>query len=621
MVERRQSSCQWIQHRCLSARQVCACTVRVCITLVASLVELRSEKDNSFRSTLKIRSHRRFHIAVGTAHHVVRPMYRLASVLRRSKERDAKDWNATLIIYFNRCQTWLLKTSRVPIANSILKSPKLTFRLGRLDGKSDMYGAPTQGVKGFAGAKLNKKRSFVSSILGAVDRGATQENLSITLMRLKVHTKGVLRGITQEMPPSDILTFFSYLTADGNYFPKGFFFEEEAKRLSFDDLGAVRKLAVDVEPPDNLDHTLYALHHGNILQEELEEADAKRQHEGFFEGRRSKWFVSDLSQDGKGDKTGVSGAVTRPTDLRAAVLHGSDQLQGKLQPVYRHDASSRWFDTNLVEMVLTNYLMVRVLIPWILLYPQESGLVPSSGVKPSLLAHNCQVLASVVYLVMRVLRPELTPPNADTKQAAALEESERARKKFEEDEKAARGETEEGKQSGSENGVGESEDEGSGEETTRRRAIGKKVNKKSDPEGNSVDRNAPSKADDAMVPAKSDESRARDGRADKRNKKGLRTRRANARVRTQPHPRTVQQIMQHKRYVSLSDKQLVQGLLPDAYFMPVAEQLRPWVLELAAEFDLWMQNVVGIVMNRVENGVNAIRQERAQKEHIGEQDT
>ncbi|CAM9353987.1 unnamed protein product, partial [Discosporangium mesarthrocarpum] len=84
-------------------------------------------------------------------------------------------------------------------------------------------------------------------------------------------------------------------------------------------------------------------------------------------------------------------------------------------------------------MMLTNYLMVRVLVPWALLYPLESGLSTARGVKPSVCAHNCQVLASLVYLVIRVLRPELTPPNTRTINEAAREEIELAKASVAED--------------------------------------------------------------------------------------------------------------------------------------------------------------------------------------------
>lgn len=478
-----------------------------------------------------------------------------------------QDWHATLAIYFDRCQTWLLKTSRVPVANSILKSPKLSFRLGRIDGKSEAYTTASRAGKGGGGGKSISKRGFVSSLLGAVGRGMTHENVTMTLMRIKVHAKGVMRGLTQEMPPSDIVTFFSYLAGDSNYFPDGFFFAEEAKVIYFDELGAVRKLAEDMDPPDNLEHTLYALHPSNDLKTELD-VDAKRHHEGFFEAHHLLgWLAHDHTKDGQEEKADAVRLAARPMDLRAAVLHGKGALPGKLRSLYRHDTSGRWLDTRLVEMVLTNYLMVRVLVPWILLYPHESGLIPSSGVKPSLLAHNCQVLASIVYLIVRVLRPELTPPNVETQEATALEGVERARRQSRQVRKVAREQREDGKDSGNESGDNDLEDEKRGDE---RKTL------------------------------KEAEGAAKGKLKDKQNK-------------TQRQPLRVQEIMRQKRSVSLSDKQLVQGLLPDAYFMPFAEQLRPWVLEQAAEFDTWMQNVVVMVMRK---SINAIRQEKTNKESV-----
>lgn len=495
----------------------------------------------------------------------------------RSKERDTQDWNATLTIYFDRCQTWLLKTSRVPVSNSVLKNSKLSFRLGRLEGKIETYHATANAVgKGAWGSKSKGKRGFVGSLLQAVGRGiASHENMTMTLMRIKVHAIAIMRGLTQEMPPSDIVTFFSYLAGDSNYFPEEFFFEAEKSVLSFDSLGAVRILVPEIDPPDNLEHTLYALHASNDLHDELK-ADAERHHEGFFEAHHLGWLVPDHhNKDEKRGKAGAVGQATRTTDLRVAVLHGRDALAGKLRPLYRHDARGRWLDIHLVEMVLTNYIMVRVLIPWILLYPHMSGLISSSGVKSSVLTHNCQVLASIVYLIVRVLRPELTPPNLQTQEAAALEEIERARQQTLLDGKTAQQAHEDDKAgSGSEGGDNNAENRDSGDEE----------DVESTGEG------------------------ASKARAEDTPKGRLRR---NEDKETEIIPLTVQEIMQQKRAVSLSDKQLVRGLLPDSYFIPFVEQLRPWILEQAAEFDTWMQNVVVMVMSK---SASVVRQDKNTKE-------
>lgn len=495
----------------------------------------------------------------------------------RSKDRDTQDWNATLTIYFDRCQTWLLKTARVPVGNSILKSSALNFRLNRVDGKRDAYGGAVPGGANAGGG-------FVSTLVRKMARGISQESLALTLMRLKVHAKGVLNGLTQEMPPSDIMTFFSYLAADGNYFPEGFFFDEETEVLAFDELGAVRNLTPITDPPDSLDDTLYALHTSKELEQELE-ADNQGHHEGFLDAHHLGWLVDAGHTLLEGTKAGIAGnaaAAARPTDLRTAVLHGRGHLPGKFKPIYRHEATSEWFDTSFVEMILTNYLMVRVLIPWILLYPQESGLVPSRGLKPSLLQHNCQVLASTVYLIVRVLRPELTPPNPETIQAAITEETERAANIA---------------TAGDDDGDGD----GQGQEGNK--------NDDSSSEGGSErgHRTKNALASEGAEEPKPDADGANEKKGGTRKK--LAALRRGSRVIAAPvRPRTVPEIMQQKRYVSVSDKQLIPGLLPDAYFLPFAEQMRPWVLQLAAEFDSWMQKVVAEVMGKVES--SAIRQVR-----------
>eukprot|EP00752_Nemacystus_decipiens_P010159 g9052.t1 len=532
----------------------------------------------------------------------VRPKMTLMQRKARSKDRDTQDWNATLTIYFDRCQTWLLKTARVPIGNSVLKSGTLSFRLNRLDGKRDANGAVVPGGG-------NSGSGFVSTLVRKVARGISHESLALTLMRLKVHAKGVLNGLTQEMPPSDIMTFFSYLAADGNYFPEGFFFDEETEALAFDELGAVRNLTPVTRPPDSLDDTLYALHTTTELDRELE-ADHQGHHEGFLDAHHLGWLVDAghtlLEKGAKAGKAAAGGggvpaaaptASRSTTDLRTAVLHGRERLPGKFRPIYRHEATGEWFDTSSVEMVLTNYLMVRVLIPWILLYPQESGLVPSRGLKPSLLMHNCQVLASTVYLIVRVLRPELTPPNAETIKAAIAEETERAARVAATGDEDGDGDGQ-GQEGGNKDDDSSSSSGGeSDSERGNRRKSASAAAAVAPPEGG---------AEEPRPDADGGAAVGKKGEGGRKKLAGLR--RGSRVIAAQVRPRTVPEIMQQKRYVSVSDKQLMPGLLPDAYFLPFAEQMRPWVLQLAAEFDGWMQKVVAEVMCKVES--SAIRQER-----------
>jgi hypothetical protein len=40
---------------------------------------------------------------------------------------------------------------------------------------------------------------------------------------------------------------------------------------------------------------------------------------------------------------------------------------------------------------ITDFLLVRVLVPWVLLYPWESGLKRGPGTKLHVVTHNCQV--------------------------------------------------------------------------------------------------------------------------------------------------------------------------------------------------------------------------------------
>lgn len=469
--------------------------------------------------------------------------------------------------------------ARVPVGNSVLKNSKLNFRLNHLESNREAHGATTQG-----GGKTGS--GLVRALIRKFVLGTSHENLVLTLTRLKVHVKGVLLGLTEENPPSDIMTFFSYLAGDGNYFPQDFFSEEESKVISFDDLGAVRRLAPSTSPPGSLESTLYALHPSVDLQLELKEGSQHRQ-EGFLEAHHLGWLVPVVPHHGgeaKMEKADATVAVARLSDLRAAVLHGRKELPGKLRPVYHDESSDRWFDTSVVEMILTNYLMVRVLIPWILLYPRESGLVPSSGVKNATLTHNCQVLASAVYLIVRVLRPELAPPNDETMKAAVAAEIERARKIAA---KEAEGEHEaDGSEGGSDREENEDEKEGR--------------------PGNSNSDNLDPKAapDDA------------NGNRGENKKINIMKRRRSRAAVPASKPRTVQQIMLQKRDVGVSDTQLVRGLLSDAYFLPFIEHIRPWVLELAAEFDAWMQKVIVVVMSKV--GASTNRHEKVGKEMADE---
>ncbi|CAM9354059.1 unnamed protein product [Discosporangium mesarthrocarpum] len=52
----------------------------------------------------------------------------------------------------------------------------------------------------------------------------------------------------------------------------------------------------------------------------------------------------------------------------------------------------------------------------------------------------------------------------------------------------------------------------------------------------------------------------------------------------------------------VTDRQLVRGLLPDAYFQPVIESLRVWVLDMAFEFDHWVQKVTLAALDKSREG-------------------
>ncbi|CAM9582075.1 unnamed protein product, partial [Choristocarpus tenellus] len=281
----------------------------------------------------------------------------------RSKEQDTLDWSVTLAIYFTRCQNWLLKMARFPISNSVLKSSKLNLRLAKVVGKKasrDVYAS-------LGGSRAGGLVGSMWKAVGASEYHSKADDAA--LLCVKVHVKGVMQSITRDMPAPDIMTFLSYLTTDGNYFPEGFFFEQEKKVLSFDPLGGLRCLSPERDPPESLDATLYAINKSTV-------PGAKAlllctpTHHGGLEHHFLPWLHGRIGHS-KTKKVGVAEDVTTSTSpspahtlnsvgdmsLRDIILWGKTTLPGKLQSVYRHDASGKWYDTSLVEMMLTNYLM------------------------------------------------------------------------------------------------------------------------------------------------------------------------------------------------------------------------------------------------------------------------
>jgi hypothetical protein len=174
----------------------------------------------------------------------------------------------------------------------------------------------------------------------------------------------------REPPPDDIMKLLLYLASDGVYFPSGWLYVAEKERLDLNDLGATRWMLLPVEgSPSSLPASRKGL-----------AAEHPEKHPGH--GRRRSSLPAPLQR-----------------------------LQTeKLPSLYKHEQSERWYDTSRIEMIVTNFLFVKLLVPWVLLYPWESGLSKGPNVSAAAAAHNCQVLASAFYLLLRTLRPELIAP-------------------------------------------------------------------------------------------------------------------------------------------------------------------------------------------------------------------
>ncbi|KAG5182530.1 hypothetical protein JKP88DRAFT_277892 [Tribonema minus] len=273
---------------------------------------------------------------------VARP--RLDALSRKSKSRtqDADEFAATLALYQGRCRAWALRATRLPLS-SCLKDPSLSLRAG----------ATTAADGGGGGALLRR-------LLQAKTGGS----LELRHTKLKVHVKGIIDGVTREPPPHDIIKFLAFLIADGNYYPEGFLFPGECARMSFSPLGATRWIVRPAGSGDN----------------------------GNGGGSAAYGATTPRPPPPGGGRTTVKRGM-RKTSLPPTL---EIVRRSKKACTYVHGATGVAYDVSTVEMLVTNFLLVRQLLPWAVLYPWESGLKRLAG-----------VLASCVYMLLRPLRPEL----------------------------------------------------------------------------------------------------------------------------------------------------------------------------------------------------------------------
>jgi hypothetical protein len=167
-----------------------------------------------------------------------------------------------------------------------------------------------------------------------------------------------VEGIVSEPPPEDILNLLLYLATDGVYFPTGWLFSSEAAKLSLNELGA------------------------------------------------SRWMLIPLRGGSSGDGDGPSRPIPSLMTPWASSCRKSPSR-------YLHAETGQWYDTSRIEMIITNFLFCKMMVPWVLLYPWESGLSRGPAISKSAAESNCQMLASAFYLILRCLREELLVPPED----------------------------------------------------------------------------------------------------------------------------------------------------------------------------------------------------------------
>jgi len=279
-------------------------------------------------------------------------------VLKRRMEtrlREEHDSQHMLNMLLMQSRTWLRSTVRVPL-KSILTDP------GSLG--------------------IENKRSMAGRISGA--KGTTLET---RMIRLKVRCKAMVTAIVKAPPPPAILSLLSLLLGDGQFFPRAghFLFDSEIERLELDEIGATR-------------HMLFEVERESDSETESDDDDGGGGADGGGGGGGGGGAGDDASDDG-------SIEIVPPPPPPPAHWEYSASRN-----IYLH----RYMQVGIgrVEMLVTNLLFTRILIPLVILKPEKQAHGASKD-QAAAIAANLRIVSTCLYMMLRKHRRELPRPGVE----------------------------------------------------------------------------------------------------------------------------------------------------------------------------------------------------------------
>ncbi|RLN90940.1 hypothetical protein BBJ28_00010474 [Nothophytophthora sp. Chile5] len=256
-----------------------------------------------------------------------------------------QDFEAVLQVYFDATRMWLGKVVRTPLL-SLLQDPTVDVDISS---KTGLAGSTLRGFAKKFGGLLARRPVPPNTLSG--DQAADPAKL----LKLKVRLKGILdalaKAIEKKEVPAGILDFWKRMSTDGVYFPPS---------------------VMLVDAPEQY----------QLFPEERQALEF----DALGATRRMQSEVS-ISMD-KGDSIGDAEPV--PDDGKEVL-----STRGTRKAFSRFD------------IVMLNFLCVRILIPHVILTPWDVG-VGSVGMGKQAAA-NLSSLATVLYLVCRQLSPLPAP--------------------------------------------------------------------------------------------------------------------------------------------------------------------------------------------------------------------
>ena len=269
--------------------------------------------------------------------------------ISESVHKDQADVAEFMGLYRDLSKNWLTSLVKVPVL-SVVKNKTLNLDLAGCHGKGAGGGSGGGGVLG----------SIVGTLTG---KGSRKDVPKEMLMQCKVRVKGIIdillsscrvnkSGAAGKGIPQKLCEFFAkYFVQDGVAFPETYLWPSERDNLEFSELGMTRRMVYKLDEKDLDD------------ENELEDSTA-------------------------------GGAQKQANAPRDSLFLGKQEL----------------LDTDRPRMLITNFLIARVLVNQILLDPDSCQTLHGGKGMGLRSLRNLQYMASLFYLILGKLHDDLPPP-------------------------------------------------------------------------------------------------------------------------------------------------------------------------------------------------------------------